>query len=325
MCDGADLTVRPVGMTAGGPPFLSRDTYFGELESLISLNRYTYGHANPIRYFGHAATAGAGAVRCSLVVFAASRVDWGDPVSFDRYSLRRAMPTPHINAEPGDFADVCLLPGDPLRAKHIADTFLFDHRQVTDVRNMLGFTGTYRGRTVSVMGSGMGVPSASIYYKELITEYGVDKLIRVGSCGGISEAVGMRDVILASGGCTDSQVNRTRFGGWDFAAVADFGLLSAAAAAAEAASVPVHIGNVFTADLFYNPMGAEMVAACDRMGVLAVEMETAGLYGAAAEFGARALTILTVSDHLKTGAETTADERETTFDDMVRIALDSIV
>ncbi len=144
------------------------------------------------------------------------------------------MPTPHINAEPGDFADVCLLPGDPLRAKHIADTFLFDHRQVTDVRNMLGFTGTYRGRTVSVMGSGMGVPSASIYYKELITEYGVDKLIRVGSCGGISEAVGMRDVILASGGCTDSQVNRTRFGGWDFAAVADFGLLSAAAAAAEA-------------------------------------------------------------------------------------------
>lgn len=235
------------------------------------------------------------------------------------------MPTPHINAEVDAFADVCLLPGDPLRAKHIAESFLEDVRQVTDVRNMLGFTGNYRGRRVSVMGSGMGVPSASIYYKELITEYGVEKLIRVGSCGGISEKVGMRDVILASGGCTDSQVNRTRFGGWDFAAVADFGLLRAAADAARAAGVPVHVGNVFTADLFYNPMGATMIEACDRMGVLAVEMETAGLYGVAAEYGARGLTILTVSDHLKTGAETTSDERQNTFDDMVKIALDSVV
>lgn len=235
------------------------------------------------------------------------------------------MPTPHINAEADDFADVCLLPGDPLRAKHIAETFFEEPRQVTDVRNMLGFTGTYGGRRVSVMGSGMGVPSASIYYKELITEYGVDKLIRVGSCGGISEKVGIREVILASGGCTDSGVNRTRFAGWDFAAVADFEMLRAAADAAVAAGVAVHVGNVFTADLFYNPMGAKMIEVCDRMGVLAVEMEAAGLYGVAAEFGARALTILTVSDHLKTGAETTSDERQSTFDDMVKIALDSVV
>ena len=155
------------------------------------------------------------------------------------------MPTPHIEAKPGDFADTCLLPGDPLRAKFIADTFLDDVRQVNGIRNMLGFTGSYQGVPVSVMGSGMGIPSISIYAKELITEYGVKNLIRVGSCGAVSSKVEVRDIVLGSGACTDSVVNRTRFGGMDFAAVADFGLLRGAVEAAERLDLKVRVGNLF--------------------------------------------------------------------------------
>ncbi|MFQ5523297.1 MAG: purine-nucleoside phosphorylase [Acidimicrobiia bacterium] len=233
------------------------------------------------------------------------------------------MPTPHISAEKGDFAPSILLPGDPLRAKHIAENFLEGARQVTAVRNMLGFTGTYRGIPISVMGTGMGIPSASIYATELVAEYGVERLIRVGSCGGILSSVKIRDVILAIGACTDSGVNRVRYGGYDYAATADFALLSAAAEAAEAKDVQVKIGNVHSADLFYNPDPG----AFDRMeamGVLAVEMEAAGLYGVAAEKGARALTILTVSDHVRTGEATTSEERQQTFTDMVGIALETV-
>ena len=233
------------------------------------------------------------------------------------------MPTPHISAEKGDFARSILLPGDPLRAKHIAENFLDDVRQVTAVRNMLGFTGTYQGIPVSVMGTGMGIPSASIYATELVTEYGVERLIRVGSCGGILPSVKIRDVILAIGACTDSGVNRVRYGGYDYAATADFALLRAAAEAAEAKGVEVKIGNVHSADLFYNP-DPEAFDRMEAMGVLAVEMEAAGLYGVAAEKGARALTILTVSDHVRTGEATTSDERQQTFNDMVDIALETV-
>ncbi|HLF42122.1 MAG TPA: purine-nucleoside phosphorylase [Acidimicrobiia bacterium] len=233
------------------------------------------------------------------------------------------MPTPHISAEKGDFAPSILLPGDPLRAKHIADTYLDQAREVNAVRNMLGYTGTFQGTPISVMGTGMGIPSASIYATELITEYGVQRLVRVGSCGGILPTVKIRDVILAIGACTDSGVNRVRYGGLDFAATADFGLLRAAADAAAARGVEVKVGNVHSADLFYNPDPA----AFDRMeamGVLAVEMEAAGLYGVAAENGARALTIATVSDHVRTGESTTPEERQQTFNEMVEIALDAI-
>ena len=233
------------------------------------------------------------------------------------------MPTPHISAEKGDFAPSILLPGDPLRAKHIADTYLDQAREVNAVRNMLAYTGTFQGTPISVMGTGMGIPSASIYATELITEYGVQRLVRVGSCGGILPTVKIRDVILAIGACTDSGVNRARYGGLDFAATADFGLLRAAADAAAARGVEVKVGNVHSADLFYNPDPA----AFDRMeamGVLAVEMEAAGLYGAAAENGARALTIATVSDHVRTGESTTPEERQQTFNEMVEIALDAI-
>ena len=234
------------------------------------------------------------------------------------------VPTPHISAKPGDFAEAILLPGDPLRAQHIATNHLTDARQVTAVRNMLGFTGTYKDMPVSVMGTGMGIPSASIYANELVTEYGVRRLVRVGSCGGIAGDLGLRDVILAVGACTDSKVNRRRYDGNDFAAVADFGLLRAAAESAEAQGISARAGLVHTADLFYAPE-SDYFGTMERMGVLAVEMEVAGLYGLAAERRARALAILTVSDHVVTGASTSSDERQSTFDAMVRLALETLV
>jgi purine-nucleoside phosphorylase len=233
------------------------------------------------------------------------------------------MPTPHISASPGDFAPSVLLPGDPLRAKHIADNFLDEARLVNEVRNMLGYTGSYKGVPVSVMGTGMGIPSASIYATELVDEYNVERLIRVGSCGAVTEKVAVRDVILAIGACTDSLVNRVRYGGLDFAATADFWLLKAAAEAAAARGIQVKVGNVHSADLFYNPDRGSF-DRMEAMGVLAVEMEAAGLYGVAAERGARALTICTVSDHIRTGEATSSDERQETFNEMVEIALETV-
>jgi len=234
------------------------------------------------------------------------------------------MPTPHIEATAGDFAEAVLLPGDPLRAQYIADSFLDDARQVTAVRNMLGFTGTYRNLPVSVLGTGMGVPSASIYATELVKEYGVKRLVRVGSCGGLSLDVGIRDVILAIGASTDSGVNRTRYDGMDFSATADFGLLRAVYEAAVAAGIEAKVGNVHTSDLFYNPK-EERFEVMKQMGIMAVEMEAAGLYGLVAGTGARALAILTVSDHITTHESTSSAERERTFDDMVRIALEGLL
>jgi len=230
------------------------------------------------------------------------------------------MPTPHIGAEPGDFADTVLLPGDPLRAKYIAEEHLTDAKQVTGVRGILGYTGTYEGERVSIMGTGMGIPSVSIYGTELVREYGVKKLIRIGSCGALQRHVEMRDLVIAMGASTDSKVNRGRYGGHDFAAIADYGLLRAATDAATAKGKTVHVGNILTADLFYNN-DEGWIERNERLGILAVEMETAGLYGLAAEYGARALAILTVSDHVLTHEATSADERQTTFNEMVDTAL----
>ncbi|KLU16951.1 MULTISPECIES: purine-nucleoside phosphorylase [Xenorhabdus] len=234
------------------------------------------------------------------------------------------MATPHINAEMGDFADVVLMPGDPLRAKYIAETFLEDARQVNNVRGMLGFTGTYKGRRISVMGHGMGIPSCSIYAKELITEFGVKKIIRIGSCGAVSKDVKIRDVVIGMGACTDSKVNRLRFKDHDFAAIADFDLVRHAVDAAKAKDVNVRVGNIFSADLFYTP-DPQMFDVMEKYGILGVEMEAAGIYGVAAEFGAKALAICTVSDHIRTGEQTTAEERQNTFNDMIEIALESIL
>lgn len=233
------------------------------------------------------------------------------------------MPTPHIAAPDGAFAEAVLLPGDPLRAKYIAEKFLDDAVEVTSVRNMLGFTGAYEGMPVSVMGTGMGIPSASIYITELINAYDVKRLVRVGSCGGISTEVGLRDLIIAIGAGTESGVNRARYGGWDFPATPDYGLLEAAVSAAREKDQPVRIGNVHSSDSFYNPV-ASALETWQRMNVLAVEMEAAALYGIAAELGVRALTVLTVSDHVVTHEETSSAERERSFDDMVVIALEAL-
>jgi purine-nucleoside phosphorylase len=231
------------------------------------------------------------------------------------------MATPHINAPEGAFADTVLMPGDPLRAKHIADTFLQDVVCVNTVRNMFGYTGTYQGKKVSVLGSGMGIPSMSIYATELVKFYGVKNIIRIGSCGGLPLDVKVRDVVIAMGASTDSNVNRNRLGGnLDFAALADFGLLERAVAAARAKNIDVKVGNLFTSDLFYNP-DPTLFDRLEKYGVLGVEMEAAGLYGVAAEFGIKALAIMTVSDHIRTGEALSADLRQTSFNEMVEIAL----
>lgn len=234
------------------------------------------------------------------------------------------MPTPHIEAKEGAFAETILLPGDPLRAKFIAETFLDEVVQVNGVRNMFGYTGVYRGTPVSVMGSGMGIPSISIYAKELITDYGVKNLIRVGSCGAVSKSVKVRDVLIGMGGCTDSGVNRARFGGCDFAAIADYDLVEAHVLAARELEIPVKVGNLFSADLFYTPQ-SEMFDRMESMGVLAVEMEAAGLFGVCAEFGAKGMAICTVSDHIRTGESTSSEEREKSFTGMMKIALGAAV
>ncbi len=230
------------------------------------------------------------------------------------------MPTPHIEAPPGSIAEAVLLPGDPLRAQHIAETYLSDVKQVTAVRNMLGFTGDYKGMSVSVMGTGMGIASASIYFTELIREYGVKRLVRVGSCGGVGAGVELRDVVIAIAASTDSAVNRTRYGGWDFAPAADYRLLNSAVNAASELEQPVRVGTVHSSDTFYNPV-ANAVDIWRRMGILAVEMEAAGLYAIAAEERVRALAILTVSDVIGVVEETTPEERQKTFDSMIHIAL----
>ncbi|WP_448555375.1 purine-nucleoside phosphorylase [Thalassotalea montiporae] len=234
------------------------------------------------------------------------------------------MATPHIEAAVGDFAETVLMPGDPLRAKFIADNFLEDVKCVTRVRNMFGFTGTYKGKLVSVMGSGMGIPSISIYATELYKEYGVEKIIRIGSCGAVRDDIKVRDIVVGMAASTDSNVNRNRLDNCDFAATADFGLLKNVVDTAEKLGKDVHVGNIFTADLFYTPK-PEMFAKMENLGILAVEMEAAGLYGVAAEYGKKALTVLTVSDHIKTGEETTADERENTFKDMMELTLESVL
>jgi purine-nucleoside phosphorylase len=231
----------------------------------------------------------------------------------------------HIGAKPGEIAPRVLLPGDPLRAKWIAETYLDDAKCYSNVRGMLGFTGTYEGVPVSVQGSGMGMPSASIYYHELLAEYGATSLIRVGSCGALTEDLMLRDVVVASASSTDSAMNRVRFDGLvDYAPVASFELLRTAVDAAAALGVPVHVGQVFAADAFYTDR-PDLFDKLAAYGVLAVEMESAALYTLAARFRARALTLLTVSDHIKTGAHTTAQEREQTFAQMVEVALATVI
>ncbi len=227
----------------------------------------------------------------------------------------------HIGADNGEIAETVLLPGDPLRAKYAAEKYLENVKQYNNVRGMLGFTGTYKGKKISVQGSGMGIPSISIYAHELINDYGVKNLVRIGSCGAMQDSIALRDVIFALSASTDSSTNKLRFKGMDYAPTVDFDLLSKAAAAAEKQDMAYSAGAILSTDLFYGdePEEWKLWAA---YGVLAVEMETAALYTIAAKFGVRALTILTVSDHLKTKEMLTAQERETSFNNMITIALE---
>lgn len=228
--------------------------------------------------------------------------------------------TIHIGAEKGDIAPTVLMPGDPYRAKWAAETFLDDARCVNQVRGMLGFTGTWQGHPVTIQGSGMGMPSLSIYANELIKDYDAQTLIRIGSCGGMQTHVGIRDVILAMTASTLSTPSRGIFKELNFAPCADFGLLHAAHQAAKAKGVPTHVGGIYSSDVFYDErpdLNEQMI----RHGILGVEMEAAELYNLAARHGRRALAVLTVSDHLITHEALPAEDRERTFGDMVEIAL----
>ncbi|CAH8283275.1 purine-nucleoside phosphorylase [Mariniflexile fucanivorans] len=227
----------------------------------------------------------------------------------------------HIEAKKGDIAETILLPGDPLRAKWIAEAFFENPVCFNQVRGMLGYTGTYNNKRVSVMGTGMGVPSISIYAHELITEYGVKNLIRVGSAGSYQSHIKLRDIVLAMAASSNSGVNELRFGGADYAPTANFELFQKAIEAAKVKDIPIKAGNVFTSDEFYAD-DFESYKKWSKFGVLCVEMETAGLYTVAAKHNVNALTILTISDSLVTGERTTSKDRETTFKGMIEIALE---
>ncbi|MFY0647468.1 purine-nucleoside phosphorylase [Sulfitobacter geojensis] len=230
--------------------------------------------------------------------------------------------TVHIGAAPGEIAPTVLMPGDPYRAKWAAETFLKDAKLVNEVRGMLGFTGTWNGNPVTIQGSGMGMPSLSIYANELISEYDVQTLIRIGSCGGMQAHVGIRDVIIAMTASTITSPSSAIFREFNFAPTADWSLLRAAVAAAESRDTKTHVGGIYSSDVFYAErpdLDEQMV----RHGILGVEMEAAELYTLAARHGRRALAVLTVSDHLQTGEALPSEDREKTFGDMVEIALEA--
>ena len=230
--------------------------------------------------------------------------------------------TIHIGAEPGQIAETVLLPGDPYRARWAAETFLNDAMLVNDVRGMLGYTGTFRGERVTIQGSGMGMPSLSIYVNELIATYNAQTLIRIGSCGGMQPHVAVRDVIIAMAATTITSPSSAIFKEVNFAPIADYGLLSAAVTAADNKGIRCHVGGIYSSDVFYaerDDLDTQMV----RHGILGVEMEAAELYTLAARHGRRALAVLTVSDHLQTGDALPSEDREQTFGDMVEIALEA--
>ncbi len=229
--------------------------------------------------------------------------------------------TPHNEASRGDYADVVLLPGDPLRAKWIADTFLTDARQVNGVRNALGFTGRFAGKPVSVQATGMGQPSLAIYVEELVTAYDAKALIRVGTCGGLNARVKLRDIVIAMTASTDGAMNRDVFRPWQFSPVADYRLLAAAAGIAEARGLAWHVGGIASTDVFYHPEGRAAYDPLIAHGVLAVEMETHALYTLAARLGVRALTVCAMTDSVVTGETIEAADRESSLTELAELAL----
>lgn len=234
------------------------------------------------------------------------------------------MSTPHISAQKGEIASTVIMPGDPLRAKFIAETFLQDVKLVSDVRNMFCFTGTYKGKPISVMGHGMGMPSVSIYAEELYKFYDVKNIIRVGSCGAVLDDVHVRDIIIATSASTDSKVNRMRFSGHDYAAVASYDNIEALVATSKELNLKekVHVGKVFSSDLFYNT-DPSFFQTLKQYGFLGVEMESAAIFPIADLYGAKAACVLTVSDHILKEEYTTSEERQKTFLGMMELALEA--
>ena len=244
--------------------------------------------------------------------------------------MANPCPTPHIGAMPGDFAKTVLMPGDPLRAKFIAENFLENPVLVNNVRGVHGYTGTYKGVKVSVMASGMGMPAIGIYSHELFNGYGVENIIRVGSAGSIQDHINLSDIVLGQGACTDSNFAHQFHLPGTFAPIADFKLLSEAVKACESHKATYHVGNINSSDVFYGdhvgvPEGLDSVYGLKKMGVMALEMEAAALYMNAARYGKRALCICTISDHVLKGVETTSEERQTAFTTMMKVALDVAV
>ncbi|GLO64142.1 purine nucleoside phosphorylase DeoD-type 2 [Vibrio sp. MACH09] len=229
-----------------------------------------------------------------------------------------------IRSNPGNFAETVIMPGDPLRAKYIAEKYLENAIEVNNVRNMLGYTGSYKGKRISVMAHGMGIPSISMYAYELINEFGVKNLIRIGSCGSVRDDIELMDIVVAMGASTDSKTNRDRFKGHDFAAIADYTLLETAVNKAREKELNIKVGNLFTCDLFYGP-DRELFDVLEKYGIVGVDMEVAGLYAVAAELGAKALGILTTTDHIKNGGKLTIEQRELSLHQMIELALETAI
>lgn len=232
--------------------------------------------------------------------------------------------TPHIGAEKGQFAETVLMPGDPLRAQTLAENHLEDVRLVTSVRNMLGFTGTFKGEPVSIMGSGMGMPSISIYAHELFDFYGVKQIVRIGTCGGLLADMQVGDLVMAVAASTDSAMNRQRFGNWDYSASADIELFRRVYDNAVQAGLKIMTGNVFSTDWFYHP-DADFIQRVQKMGILALDMETAALYALANQHGGRALTILSVSDVIPTGERASPEARQNAFGAVIQVVLEALL
>ena len=229
-----------------------------------------------------------------------------------------------INSQKNDFSDVVLMPGDPVRARYIAEKYLNNYIEVNNTRLMLAYTGFYKNRKVSIMSHGIGIPSASLYVRELIVEFNVKKVIRIGTCGAVRDDIKLRDIVISMGASTDSKVNRTRFNNHDFSAIADFDMIYNIFLVAKKMKIKVSIGNFFTTDSFYND-DDKMLNILKKYNIIGVDMETAGIYGVASELKAQALSICTVSDHIINKVSLSSIERESSFNNMIELALESVL
>lgn len=232
------------------------------------------------------------------------------------------MSTPHINSKKNDFSDVVLMPGDPVRAKYIAEKYLSKYIQINNTRLMLAYTGFYKNKKISIMSHGIGIPSASLYSRELITEFNVKKIIRIGTCGAVQDDINLRDIVISMGACTDSNINRIKFNNYDFSAIADFDMICNAVNISKKMNISVSVGNFFTTDSFYND-DINMLNLLKKYNIIGIDMETAGIYSVSAELHAKALSICTVSDHLFKKEYLSSQDRESSFNNMIEIALES--